>query len=281
MLAAYCLSKVDLGVPAHCRYHPAPRGLRAYFEQSFRLGNDMAGFKTHIGTSTVLGIGYGLGGFLGYQIPWESCALAGGLCSLSGMLPDLDSDSGVPVREMTTLLAAVTPMLMIDRFQHMQWSHEMIVLAAAAIYFIIRFGVAEIFKRFTVHRGMWHSIPAMFTAGFLAFLLCSGEQLDIRLYKSGGVVLGFFSHLLLDEIWSFEFRGLRPRLKSSFGTALKFWGDDRWANVSTYAKLAIVAMLAIGDPVMMDRYGYHPPESLQSARQIFNGAFEKANTQLR
>jgi hypothetical protein len=133
----------------------------------------MAGFKTHIGTSTVLGIGYGIGGYLGYQAPWETCVLAGGMCSVAGMLPDLDSDSGVPVREMTTLLAAVTPMMMVDRFQHMQWSHEMIVVAAAALYFAVRFGVAEVFKRFTVHRGMWHSIPAMFTAGLIAFLLCS------------------------------------------------------------------------------------------------------------
>ena len=241
----------------------------------------MAGFKTHIGFSTALGIGYGLTGFLGYQAPWETCVLAGGLCSVSGMLPDLDSDSGVPVREMTSLLAAITPMLMVDRFQHMHWSHEMIVIAAAAIYFGVRVGVAEIFKRFTVHRGMWHSIPAMLTAGFLAFLLCSSENIDLRLFKSGGVVLGFFSHLLLDEIWSFEFRGLRPRLKSSFGTAIKLWGDDRWANVSTYAKLAVVATMAIGDPVMMDRLGYHPPEALQGARQALNSVFEKANTRVR
>jgi membrane-bound metal-dependent hydrolase YbcI (DUF457 family) len=241
----------------------------------------MAGFKTHIGTSTLLGVGYGAAGYLGYQYPWETCALGGGLCSLAGMLPDLDSDSGFPVREVTTLLAAVTPMLMLDRFQHLQWSQELIVLAAAGIYFAVRFGVAEIFKRFTVHRGMWHSIPAMFTAGLLAFLLCSGEDLTLRVFKAGGVVLGFFSHLLLDEIWAFQFRGLRPRLKSSFGTALKLWGPDPWANFSTYAKLALVAGLAVGDPVLMTHWGYHPPESLRSARQMLNRVLERDETQLR
>ena len=84
----------------------------------------MAGFKTHITTSTVLGIGYGAAGYLFYQMPVETCLLAGGMCSVSGMIPDLDSDSGVPVRETVSLVAAVTPMLMIDRFQHMNWSNE-------------------------------------------------------------------------------------------------------------------------------------------------------------
>ena len=66
----------------------------------------MAGFKTHITTSTVLGIGYGAGAHLLYGLPLDTCMLAGGLCSVSGMLPDLDSDSGVPIRESMAFAAA-------------------------------------------------------------------------------------------------------------------------------------------------------------------------------
>lgn len=226
----------------------------------------MAGFKTHITTSTVLGIGYGAVGYLLYQMPVETCLLAGGMCSVSGMIPDLDSDSGVPVRETVSLVAATTPMLMMDRFQHMHWSHERIVLVAAGIYLAVRFGVAGIFKRYTVHRGMWHSVPAMFIAGLLAFLVCSSENINWRLFKSCAVMLGFFSHLLLDEIWSIEIRYGIPRFKKSFGTAIKFWSDSAWANFSTYAKLAVLAILAVGDPVMMQRFGYHSPNAVQSAR---------------
>ena len=43
--------------------------------------------------------------------------VAGGLCSASGMLPDLDSESGVPRREIIAFTAAVMPLLMFDRFQ--------------------------------------------------------------------------------------------------------------------------------------------------------------------
>jgi hypothetical protein len=61
------------------------------------------------------------------------------------------------------------------------------------------------------------------------------------------------SHLVLDEIYAVEWKGGRWRLKKSFGTAIKFWGDDAWSNFSTYAKLAIVAMLILGEPSVMQR----------------------------
>ena len=50
------------------------------------------------------------------------------------------------------LAAAVVPMLMLDRFVHMGLNRESIVLAGALVYIIIRFGVSELLKRYTVHR---------------------------------------------------------------------------------------------------------------------------------
>ncbi len=93
----------------------------------------MADFQTHITTSTVIGIGYGAAGYYKLDAPLATCALAAGLCSVSGMLPDLDSDSGVPVRETMSLAAAVVPMLMMDRFSHLGWSHETMVLAGMVL----------------------------------------------------------------------------------------------------------------------------------------------------
>ena len=71
----------------------------------------MAGFKTHITTSTVLGIAYGTTAAVAYDVPPPACALAAGLCGVSGMLPDLDSGPGVPLRESVSFAAAVVPML--------------------------------------------------------------------------------------------------------------------------------------------------------------------------
>lgn len=183
----------------------------------------------------------------------ESALLAGGLCSVSGMLPDLDSDSGIPLRETSMFAAAVVPMLMIDRFRDLGLSHEAMALAAMLVYIAIRFVGVEFFKRHTVHRGMWHSLPAAGVAGLLAYLVMPTPSEGVRVYKASAVVLGFMVHLILDEIWSIDFKGGRFRLKKSFGTALKFFGNRPMANVVVWGKLILLAWLAWGDHGILDR----------------------------
>jgi len=226
----------------------------------------MAGFRTHITTSTVLGIGYGATGYLVYNVPPETSLLATGLCSVSGMLPDLDSDTGIPLRESMAFAAAVIPMLLVDRFQQMGLSSEMIVLAGGLIYIGVRFGLAELIKRYTVHRGMWHSLPAAAIAALLAFMLCSCEHMDLRLYKTGGVLLGFMSHLLLDELYSIEWKGARLRLKKSFGTAVKLWSKNTWANISTYGKLIVMIGLVAAE--LTGRFGYETDQIQRIANDL-------------
>lgn len=216
----------------------------------------MADFKTHITFSTVIGVGYGAAGWWLYQVPEPTCLLAAGLCGVSGMLPDIDSDSGVPVRESVAFGAAVIPMMLVHRFQLWGWTHESIVLAGAAAYLFVRFVLGGMLKRYTVHRGMFHSIPAALIFGGLAFLLASGQDPNLRFYKAGGVVLGYMSHLLLDELFSFQFKRGRPRLKSSFGTAVKLVGKNWVANLSTYAKLVLVTMLLVQDPGFVGSLGH-------------------------
>jgi len=200
----------------------------------------MAGFKAHITVSSVLGVGLG-GTALAYGVPWPACVLAGGLCSVSGMLPDIDSDSGRPFHESMAFAASVIPMMLLPHFQRAGMSHESIVLTAAGIYLAIRFGLAWLLKLYTVHRGMFHSLPAAVVFGEIVYLMAAGEDTRVRLFKAGAVILGFVSHLLLDEIYSIEWHHGHLRLKSSFGTALKLFGRSGWANLSAYAKLAILA----------------------------------------
>jgi len=217
----------------------------------------MADFRTHIAGSTLVGVGIGMAGH-SYGIPLQSCLLGGGLCSVAGILPDLDSDSGVPYRESVAFVSAFVPLLLISRFEALGWTRETIVLACAGVYLFIRFGVAEVFRRYTVHRGMWHSIPAAASVGLLTFLITDHRHLDLRLYWTVAAVAGFITHLVFDELYSVDFRGVR--LKKSFGTALKFWSTRGvWPNISAYAKLAVLTLLAWGDPVLMDYIDEHHP----------------------
>ncbi|MFZ1933731.1 MAG: metal-dependent hydrolase [Thermoguttaceae bacterium] len=211
----------------------------------------MPGFKTHITGSTLLGIGYGGAAYVAYGVPWPTCALAAGLCSVSGMLPDIDSDSSTPQRESMAFASAVVPLMLMHRFQHWGMTHEMILLAGAAVYLAIRFGAGALLRMYTVHRGMFHSIPAALVAGEGAFLLASGDTLYLRLYTAGAVMLGYLSHLVLDEIWSVEWtHGMH--LKKSFGTALKLFGEGMWSNVSCYAKVLILTAIILFEPQLPD-----------------------------
>jgi hypothetical protein len=210
----------------------------------------MAGFKTHITTSSLLGVGLGAVAFTQYEAPLPACILAGGLCGVSGMLPDLDSASGVPKRESIAFAAAVIPLLLAEHFKRMGMPAEYIVLVGGFVYLFIRFGVARMLTHFTVHRGMFHSLPACLIAGELAFLISGHENVWQRYFNGGAVMLGFMSHLVLDEIWSLDFRGGRIRFKSSFGTAMKFWGDSMGPNLITYAGVAVLTFMVLGDPTV-------------------------------
>lgn len=213
----------------------------------------MADFKTHISASTLVGIAYGYWGVTSQSMSLETGILAGGLCSVAGMLPDLDSDGGIPLREISMFAAAVVPMMMLNRFRDYNLSHESMALAAMLIYIVIRFGAFEFFKRFTVHRGMWHSIPAAASAGLIGYLMMPCESNAERGYKASAVVIGFLVHLILDEIWSVEIGVARLRLKKSFGTALKFFGNDPIANVFVYAMLFGLCYTAWSDNEIASR----------------------------
>ena len=232
----------------------------------------MADFKTHITTSTILGGCYGGFAYGVVGVPLEHALIATGLCSVAGMLPDLDSDSGIPVRETLSFVSVMIPLLLIRRFYAIGLSPETILLIVAIMYLAMRFGVGEIFKRYTIHRGMWHSVPAAAIAGMATFLVCFSPDLGIRLLKGWAVVLGFLSHLLLDELYSVDLSGKAIRIKRSFGTAMKFWRRHWWANVSTYWKVVLLIVLICSDPTVTEHFGHEPldfPGFLRSVIHTF------------
>lgn len=231
----------------------------------------MADFKTHITASSLLGIGYGAAGHFMYDLPLPSCVLAGALCGASGMLPDIDSGPGRPLRESLAFAAAVVPMMLVDRLEQLGLSQESIVLAGGAIYLLVRFGLGAFLRRYTVHRGMFHSVPAAIIFGELAFLLASGD-LDLRIYKAGGVVAGYLAHMLLDEFYSIEWYRGRLRFKKSFGTGLKLFGHSLWANLTTYAKLAALTYIVLHEPgwtqqIYQEKVQQHIHQVADQARQ--------------
>ncbi len=190
-----------------------------------------------------MGAAFGAVGHLQFGMPLPSAAIAGGLLTLGGVLPDMDSDNGVIFRESLGVTAAVVPILMLDHFAKWQLPRETLSLTITSIYLGIRFGVGSILRNISVHRGMWHSIPAAMLAGLVVYSVCAYQPQNIRLFKMGGIVAGYLWHLILDEIYAVEPRFGGVRLKKSFGTALKFWGDNPLANLWTYGLVVTAAVL--------------------------------------
>ena len=204
----------------------------------------MASYRGHLTFSTILGVGYGAAALYYWQMDWVSALLGAGLTAASGMLPDLDSDSGVPVRALFGGAAVLIPLLMLPRLLSAQLPLEQVLLILASVHFFIRYGAAAIFKKSTVHRGMFHSVPAMLIAGLSVFLLYHHPKDLVRFYLAGGVMLGFLSHLILDELCSVDIMGAKIKLNQFAGTALKFFSPSWGATAATYLLLGGLAYVA-------------------------------------
>ena len=112
----------------------------------------------------------------------------------------------------------------------------LLVAAAALIQLIV-----PIFKRVTVHRGVFHTVPFVgcYALACVAFFsaLSPAERLVIGL----GAFLGGLSHLILDEIYAVDFDGVRLKTKRSFGTAVSFW-KARYPVASTAVYVLLIAL---------------------------------------
>jgi hypothetical protein len=205
----------------------------------------MASFRGHIAVASVLGGIYGSLGSIWLGLDWGPVVLGAGLTAVGGLMPDLDSDSGVPVRELFSLAAVMTPLLLVRRLHHAGLSPEQILALMAVVYVTVRYGGAALFKRVTVHRGMFHSVPAMVIAGLLIYLGDHRADTRVRLFLAGGVMLGFLSHLILDEIYSVDLLGRKMiRLNRYAGTAVKFYSPSWIATLTCYTLLASLAYVA-------------------------------------
>jgi hypothetical protein len=180
----------------------------------------------------------------------EAGVLAAVLTGIGGLLPDLDSDTGVPMREMTALATVFVPLMMLPRLVHLELSREAILATLLLASIAVRLWMLYIFRRLTVHRGMFHSWPAVLIAGLAVYLAYGGPDRSLRWLLAGGVMLGYWSHLLLDEIYAVDWRGWTPRLKPSAGSALKWYSRSAYATAACYALLGGLLYWVVRDYVV-------------------------------
>ncbi len=199
----------------------------------------MANFKTHISWGVVLGVGvvtaaliYSM--FSGVEsILWVFFAVLVG-----SFLPDVDSDNGIPFQILFGLLGAgLAGAAFFSLYQGGQEDLKFLIALPVLVFILVRFGAGYVFKKFTHHRGIFHSIPAAILSGlstiwFLKLFSITGEK---AMFAGLAVIIGYFGHLVLDEIYaSVNLQGRLFIPKRSLGSALKFYSSSRPATVLVY-----------------------------------------------
>lgn len=204
----------------------------------------MASYRGHLMLSAPLGVAYGALPLLRPEFDWGTCVLGAGLCTIGGLLPDLDSDSGVPIRELFSITAALAVVALFKPLEKAGLSLEQAIAVLIGVYFFMRYGVSYVFKHLTVHRGMFHSIPATVISGLVIYLAYPTFDFFTKVYLSGAVMLGYLSHLVLDEIYAVDFNGVRIKFNQFAGSALKFGSASWMATLFCYALLFTLGYLA-------------------------------------
>ncbi|MDR9438484.1 MAG: metal-dependent hydrolase [Halomonas sp.] len=181
----------------------------------------MANFRTHLGVAAAGGAVLAHGGWqAGLWGAMESLPLLA-LVTFGGILPDIDADRSRAIRLIFNLLA-VPAVVAGALVLQMRLSTGTLLMVCGAIYLGVRYLAGALFARFTVHRGLWHSLLAAVLSGLVATALSHrlfGQPDHLAWAHGTGLALGFVIHLLLDELYSVDLTG--ARLKRSFGTALK------------------------------------------------------------
>jgi hypothetical protein len=162
-----------------------------------------------------------------------------GVGTVGGLLPDIDSDHSIPARWVRGAVATALGLLAVSSL----WiTHPpLAALAMGACVWIASYAIGEhVVARFTVHRGIVHSIPFALLCAFSAAIAAHRLVLlpPVEAWWIGAFLgAGFVVHLALDEIASVDISSVR--IKRSFGTALKLWDPN-----NTFKTLLVYGLLA-------------------------------------
>ncbi|MBZ9539473.1 metal-dependent hydrolase [Modicisalibacter tunisiensis] len=199
----------------------------------------MADFKTHFSVAVAGGALLAVGGWqAALWSPPEGASLAA-LTAFGGILPDIDSDHSRSIRLIFNLFALLAVVAGACWLQG-RVSPAMLLVGCGGLYVAVRYGAGAIFRRFSVHRGIWHSLLAMGLCGLTTTALSYQwlAQPAWQAWAQGvALVLGGVIHLLLDELYSVDLVG--SRLKRSFGTAMKLFDYREPGNSMVMLLLAV------------------------------------------
>jgi hypothetical protein len=209
---------------------------------------DLAGYKTHVSFGALVGIVIVVVCLIFSIITDLKILPLLLLASFFGsMLPDLDCDTGIPFQILFGFFALVASgVTFYYLFDTGQRSLLFLIGGPVIVFLVFRFGIGSLFKKMTAHRGIFHSVPAIFivTAGTVLILSNLSLTPIIKVSIGVSVGLGYFSHLLLDELNSaINLSGTPFIPNKTLGSSLELISNSILATLLAYIILGILGYL--------------------------------------
>lgn len=209
----------------------------------------MAGFQAHISFGIITAAVLSAALFLFAWVSGIFALVIFVLTVVASMLPDIDSDTGIPVRILFSVLAICSLVISFIYFADIESvSIFQSGLLAIGIGLCVYFVVGKIFRHFTTHRGIFHSIPAALLMGMIAIAIADCFNLQLKSVFSIGIAVtsGYLCHLVLDELnSSVNLSGRSFMPKKSLGTALQLWANSTITTLMVYLTLLFFIILKI------------------------------------
>jgi len=162
---------------------------------------------------------------------------------IGSFLPDLDSDSGRPVRMLFITLGLIASFL---AGYYVLFNIEAnllnAVLSFISAFIFVNFVLKRLFMKYTNHRGIFHSLIAVVILVLSVNSVILGLNLPLfdSIIVSSAIGIGYLSHLVLDEMNSIvNLSGIPFIPKKSLGTALKI------STISLRMNTVIILLLTI------------------------------------
>jgi len=201
----------------------------------------MANFQQHL-SFAAMGCGIAVSPLLGANLlSLEECCILWAAGVLGGILPDIDSDNSSALKILFALISVVIAGALLHKISRLLTTVE-IWLLILLVYGVVFEGARRFFAKFTVHRGIFHSLIAGCVMALVVvissnYLLRFSAKLS---WLTGTFCLiGYLLHLLLDEIYSVDF--MNSEIKRSFGSAFKLTDFRNWYTTS----IMVVSLLGL------------------------------------
>jgi membrane-bound metal-dependent hydrolase YbcI (DUF457 family) len=206
----------------------------------------MASYKAHMAFGIFTAIGWS---FLLFSLSIVSIwimPLVIFLTVVGSFLPDLDSDTGLPLKILLTIFSILVSVF-VGLLLLISKRDEFIIyiIYISLSYLFSYYGIGRIIKKITRHRGIFHSIPSVFLSTLLTltFLNYFSLNSNIKMILSISIGIGYLSHLILDEMNSVvNLEGVPFIPKKSLGSALKFYSSQWRITLIVYSAVIFLFM---------------------------------------